>query len=130
MGLGHQLATRDFDCTIGIESINHGPLLAKFKAPDLQGTQLPGIIGQRTLKENRCLIDCFNLKLYMMGPGDYKIQHSPGSDEFKLEESKDGHLLLPCGLFPNNPWEKKFERDLSCKVFAALFGNDKPRARK
>ena len=125
IGHGSSKAVRDFDCTIGINSLLNGPTVATFKAPDLQGTELPGIIRQRTLKENRCLIDCHNLMLYMIGPGGYEIKLSPGSDKFKLEESADGHPLLPCGLFPNEAWEKEPAVELSCMTFAGLFDNSK-----
>ena len=103
----------------------NGPTLARFKGPDLQGTSLPGIIGQRTLKENRCLIDCFNLELYIIGPGGFRIELSPGSDKFKLEESEDGHPILPCGIFPNDAWEKEPTVDMSCMHFAGIFEHSK-----
>ena len=125
VGNGCNRADKDIDCTIGIDSLFHGPTLAKFKGPDLRGTSLPGIIGQRTLKENRCLIDCFNLELYICGPGGFDIKLSPGTDKFKLEESADGHLLLPCGVFPNDARGKEPTVDLSCRTFAALFKDSK-----
>ena len=103
-GIGHgsQQASTDFDCRIGIDSMISGPAVARFKAPDLLGTMLPGIIGMRTLKENRCLIDCHNLILYTIGEGGYTIDLGAGSDKFKLEESESGHPMLPCGIFPND----------------------------
>ena len=121
VGHGFNKAQVDFDCPIGLDSMLHGPCLAKLKGPDLRGTSLPGIIGQRTLKGNRCLIDCFNLELYMIGPGDFKIQLPPGSDKFKLVESEAGHPMLPCGIFPNDARERAPTVDLSCNTFAALF---------
>ncbi len=65
------------------------------------------------------------MKLYMCGPGGFEIQPSPESDVFDLEESEHGHLLLPCGIFPNKPWEEESKIDLSCMTFAALFENPK-----
>ena len=84
-----------------------GPTAAKFKSPDLIGSDLPGIIGQQTLKGNRCLIDCFDLILYTIGEGGYKIDLSPGSDKFKLVESEAGHVFLPCGVYPNEAWNQQ-----------------------
>ena len=49
-GHGSNKSVMDLDCPIGIDSMFNGPTLARFKGPDLQGTSLPGIIGQRTLK--------------------------------------------------------------------------------
>ena len=45
-GIGHGFnkAQVDFDCPIGLDSMLHGPTLARFKGPDLRGTSLPGII--------------------------------------------------------------------------------------
>ena len=67
----------------------------------MPNSDIPGIIGQRSLRENRALLDCFNLRMYTIGPGEAVIELPPGSEMFKLEESRDGHLMLPCDIFPN-----------------------------
>ncbi len=120
-GIGHgsQQSTTGFDCTIGIDSMISGPSVARFKAPDLLGTMLPGIIGQKTLKENRCLIDCHNLILYTIGEGGYEIKLGAGSDKFKLVESEAGHPMLPCGIFPNDAWKTEPSVDFSSSFAAS-----------
>ena len=53
------------------------------------------------MRENRVLLDCFNLRMYTIGPGEAVIELPPGSEMYELEESRDGHLMLPCDMFPN-----------------------------
>ena len=65
-------------------------------------SDIPGIIGQRSLRENRVILDCYNLRMYTIGPGDAVIELPPGSEMYNLEESRDGHLMLPCDIFPNH----------------------------
>ena len=72
---------------------------AIFESPILPKSGTPALLGQKSLKKMRCLLDCFNNKLYRVGPGGYKIQLSPGSVIYPLEESHAGHLMLPCSRF-------------------------------
>lgn len=39
--------------------------------------------------------------MYTIGPGNATITLPPGSEMYELEESRDGHLMLPCDIFPN-----------------------------
>ena len=39
--------------------------------------------------------------MYTIGPGEASIKLPPGSEMYDLEESRDGHLMLPCDVFPN-----------------------------
>ena len=47
----------------------------------------------------RVVIDTFSRKLFLVGPGGYEIRLSPGSQQFDLETSQMGHLMLPCSKF-------------------------------
>ena len=38
-------------------------------------------------------------KFYMVGPGGYELKLSPGSEVFDTEDSKAGHMMLPCSHF-------------------------------
>ena len=105
IGSGTQQADEDAKFNIGInqrlnryESV---PTLAAFAAPVLPNSDIPGIIGQNSLKHNRDILDCFNLRMYTIGPGDATIELPPGSEMYDLVESRDGHLMLPCDVFPN-----------------------------
>ena len=76
---------------------------AMYDSPILPNSGTPALLGQKSLKKMRCLLDCFNNKLYRIGPGGYKINLSPGSVTYPLEESHAGHLMLPCSRFSRHP---------------------------
>ena len=87
---------------------------AVYEAPILPNSGTPALLGQKSLKKMRGLLDCFNKKLYRIGPGGYRMQLSPGSVVYALEESHAGHLMLPCSRFsPHIDSQKTVE------VFAA-----------
>ena len=107
-GIGSGVQQADFDAKLNIginqryDTYRSAPKFAEFAAPVLPNSDIPGIIGQNALKHNRVLLDCFNLRMYCIGPGDAKIELPPGSEMYDLEESRDGHLMLPCDIFPNH----------------------------
>ena len=72
---------------------------AVYEAPILPNSGTPALLGQKSLKKMRGVLDCFNNKLYRIGPGGYRMQLSPGSVVYPLEESHAGHLMLPCSRF-------------------------------
>ena len=72
---------------------------AMYESPILPKSGTPALLGQKSLKKMRCLLDCFTNKLYRCGPGGYNIKLSPGSVQYDLEESHAGHLMLPCSRF-------------------------------
>ena len=106
IGSGTQQADFDAKFNIGInqrfDEYRSQPKFAEFAAPVLPNSDIPGIVGQNSLKQNRVLLDCFNLRMYCIGPGEAIIELPPGSEMYDLEESRDGHLMLPCDVFPNS----------------------------
>ena len=97
---------------------------AIFESPILPKSGTPALLGQKSLKKMRCLLDCFNNKLYRVGPGGYKIQLSPGSVIYPLEESHAGHLMLPCSRFSRHANQQQ-----EVQVFAAAEEEAKPETR-
>ena len=95
IGTGSQSATSEVRLPI---ALTNGKL-SSYAAPMLPNSSTPALLGQRTLKETRSLIDCYNKKLIHVGVGGYKIELSPGSESYDLEESHAGHLMLPCSEF-------------------------------
>ena len=82
--------------------------LGTFTAPELPNSKVPALLGQRSMKEKRCLIDTFTGRIYLVGPGGYELKLSPGSVQHDLVESSAGHLMLPCSCFnvPVKPYEE------------------------
>jgi len=83
---------------IGIDHERNG----MYTAPELPNSRVPGLLGRRSVKMNRVLIDCFNNRFFTIGQGGYVLQLSPGSTTADLQESATGHLMLPCSNFASN----------------------------
>ena len=71
----------------------------RFEAPELPDSHTPALLGQNSMAKKRVILDTFTKKFYMVGPGGYEIRLSPGSQVLDMEESKMGHLMLPCSRF-------------------------------
>jgi hypothetical protein len=76
---------------------------AIFESPVLPNSGTPALLGQKSLKNMQAVLDCYNNKLYRIGPGGYEMKLSPGSVVYDLEESHSGHLMLPCSRFAPRP---------------------------
>jgi hypothetical protein len=87
---------------------------AMYESPILPKSGTPALLGQKSLKKMKGLLDCYNNRLYRVGPGGYKISLSPGSVTYPLEESHAGHLMLPCSRFSRHPNQQQ-----EVQVFAA-----------
>ena len=80
---------------IGLEDGTEG----FYDAPVIRDSDVPALLGRKSLTRQRALIDTFSNKLYLVGHGGYRIQMSPGSKVYDLVRSDTGHLLLPCSEF-------------------------------
>ena len=87
---------------------------ATYESPVLPNSGTPALLGQKSLKKMRAVLDCSNNKLYRIGPGGYRMHMSPGSVVYDLEESHSGHLMLPCSRFRPKP-----DRQQEVQHFAA-----------
>ena len=67
----------------------------EYRSPFVPQSDLPALLGLRTLMNHGAVIDCRNKKLYLCGPGDAEIQPPPGTMVCSLEQSPSGHLILP-----------------------------------
>ena len=83
--------------------------LDDYTAPELPNAQTPALLGQRSMKKLRTLIDTFTGKMFLVGPGGYEIHLSPGSAVHELDESSAGHLMLPCSRFGRQQAQKTEE---------------------
>ena len=71
-----------------------------FETAVVSQSELPALMGLKTLAKNRSLLDIANKKLIYVGPGGYDLKLSPGSVTMQLEQVESGHLLLPCTEWP------------------------------
>ena len=49
--------------------------------------------------DRRAILDLTTMLLTFTGPGDTKIDFSPGSESFQMLQAPSGHLMLPCCEF-------------------------------
>ena len=105
VGTGTQSATHAVRVQLGMPGGKEGT----YEAPELPNSSTPALLGQKSLKRFRSLIDCYNKQLFHIGPGGYHLQLSPGSAQHQLEESHAGHLMLPCSEFDEQPKESTAE---------------------
>ena len=68
---------------------------ARFETPVIPDSECPALWGLKSLKTKRAVIDVPNLKLYLMGPGDYKVVPCPGTMVIDMETANTGHLMVP-----------------------------------
>ena len=73
--------------------------MTTFTAPVVEGADLPPLLGLRSLKANRVILDLVKNELIMCGPGDCKIEPPPGSETYPLEHTPSGHLVLPISAY-------------------------------
>ena len=96
-GIGHGTQQAEWDVVHPI-CLGAGRL-DKYTAPELPNAETPALLGQRSMKALRTLIDTFTGKIFFIGEGGYELRLSPGSEMHELEESPVGHLMLPCSRF-------------------------------
>ena len=96
VGNGNNVAETGVRCRVGVDGVAE-----QYEAPMIPGSSTPALLGIKTLKQRRALLDCFTGRLFLIGAGGYKLNLSPGSRELELEASHSGHWLLPC-----TDWEK------------------------
>lgn len=85
------------------ECKNHGEIpvcladksLGTFQGPIIENSAVPALWGLQSLSRQRVLIDCYNKRVYLVGPEGYNLSCSPGTKSYELESARSGHLLLP-----------------------------------
>ena len=99
VGTGSQVARREVSHHIQFDNGQR----AVYKAPELPSSSVPALLGQSVLRKQRALLDCFNGRMFCVGPGGYRLHLSPGSQIHELERSPAGHLMLACSSFKPVP---------------------------
>ena len=74
-------------------------------APVIPDSDLPPLLGLRTLEGRQAVPDIGNKRPVFPEPGSVHMQLSPGSLAPPLERSPSGHLILPITDFPGKSCE-------------------------
>jgi len=113
-GLGNLIREARLTQPIGVEGVGEGPqkaevvaklpiavttegktVLQEYEAPVVPNSDIPGLLGRRSLTEKRAILDMVTNKLHLCGPGPVRIVLPPNSASLDLQVSKSGHLMLP-----------------------------------
>ena len=101
VGNGNQTCTHDCTLPIAMSRENDTSVAGSFTTPVVANSELPGLLGLKTMRNNRAVLDMVNLQLHFCGPSDINLTMPPGTKSFQLEISPSGHLVLPCTDFKN-----------------------------
>ena len=96
VGSGSQECQWEFECPIAVPNVDGDAHMHKVRGPIVAGTgsDLPGLLGLRSLEANRAILDTAQRQLIFPGPGDVKIELPPGSTVIPLEKAPSGHLVM------------------------------------
>ena len=108
VGKASQTATEAGQIPIGVQG--H---LGSYTAPVIPDSDLPPLLGMRTLEGRRAILDMGSKNLIFPGPGGVHLQLSPGSLVFPLEKSPSGHLILPIDKFSGESREQPSDQRLA-----------------
>ena len=104
-GVGHGSQKCAYDCRLPV-SLRQTAESAEGREgtltiPSIEHSDLPGLLGLTTLRQNQAALGFTTLRLHFQGPGNSRIDQSlpPGTDTFQLELAPSGHLVLPCSEF-------------------------------
>ena len=64
-----------------------------FETPIVENSDIPALMGHRSLKRNRAILDMINQRLYLCGPGEIQFKPPPGTLCLPLVQSASGHLF-------------------------------------
>jgi len=76
---------------------------ASYNAPVIENSDVPALLGMKSLSAKRAIVDVSGKTISFPGPGKAEIKLPPGSKQYKLEETPTGHLLLPVTELLSNP---------------------------
>ena len=85
---------------------------ASYCAPMIADSCLPPLLGNKTLRKLRSLLDLGDGRLIVPGPGGVELILSPGSRVFDLELTDSGHYVLPLSKKPGKQHDKRSDERL------------------
>ena len=96
VGDGTQECRWQISCPIAVPYADGRARLHRVTAPVVTGTgaNLPGLLGLKSLEQERSIIDIGNKMLYFPGPGDVRLELPPGTAAVPLVKAPSGHLVV------------------------------------
>ena len=99
VGSGSQQASWQATIPTALTRTDGSVGMTQYTAPIVEGADLPPLLGLRSLKANRVILDLVKNEMIVCGPGDCKIEPPPGSETYPLEHTPSGHLVLPISAY-------------------------------
>ena len=95
VGNGSQQADLSHGVEFSIRAQGRSNIDGTFNSPVVPDSDLPPLLGLKSLRSCNAVLDMQHQKLYIPGPGGLEIVQSPGTLVLDLELSPSGHLILP-----------------------------------
>jgi hypothetical protein len=99
VGHGQQVARYEVCLPASLTDIHGEVFEEEYKAPCVENSGIPGLMGIQSLERNNALIRCRTGEIYFLGEGGAEIRASPGSRHFQMKKGKTGHWMLPISNF-------------------------------
>ena len=101
VGVGHdpQFATHDYTLPISLRlAESQGVSSGTTTAPIIANSDLSGLLGLESLRENKAVIDFGTQRQYFAGPDEYNLHPAsrPDPSGSQCDLTPSGHLVLPC----------------------------------
>jgi hypothetical protein len=127
---GYQKCEWQVTCPVAVPDGQGTSALHRFSAPVVRqsGSNLPGLLGLKSMEEHRAVIDITRKMLIFPGPGDVEIKLPPGSIEIQLEKAPSGHLVIPVDSYGNLAKRKGGLQNPTLELHASI-GQSEPFAR-
>ena len=95
VGKDAQVARRAIRLSMSVHDVSGNASSATYTAPQIEGSLLPPLLGNKTLRKMQSLIDCGSGRLVLPGPAGVELKLSPGSHVYDLKFTPSGHWILP-----------------------------------
>ena len=101
VGNSSQQATHNVVLPICLSQVDGNTVSGTFEAPSVTGSNLPGLLGLKSMNDHQAVLDVNTNKLYFMGPGNYDSGSimPTGTEEYQLEIAPSVHLLVLVGNY-------------------------------
>ena len=90
---------------IAIRSADGSVIKADFRAPVIENSDVPCLLGLEALTRMKAIIDLSTNQIHLCGPGDYDLASllPPGTKTIQCEKAPSGHMVMPCDLYNEVP---------------------------
>ena len=131
-GVGHgtQGAKFDVNIPVALKTTTGNFKIGAFDAPCIQDSDIPGLLGLKSLEENRAILDTVHSRLYFLGKGDCDLMSllPPGTECYDLQKSTSGHLILPMTYYADLDKARQSAKGFADEAPRALHVDEHPAA--